>query len=318
LPKRFPPPRRDVGRKEPIGILELDRFSEATLNRWREISGDLDELQAVLYFNLLPEQRRVREHLLAAIITADVQPLVLDNWVRIVTYQYSQAPLSCAGSLQAYGGRFNPGVDLDPGTLAPWPALYVGADYETAFREKFQLPSTETVNGLSPQELALQPGQSHSTVVINGRLARVFDMRTPASLEPIARVLRRIRMPQRAKDLKRKLSIPRGGLTMIQNGQSLFNAMVQLNWRSCLCSSACRRQRMSSRSCCVPRSSRRSYTGRQRAVEIASRSFRTSWLQVRTSSLPMRRRRASGTPALTKHRRQTFAAGTPCHGSFDP
>lgn len=220
-----------MGRKEPIGILELDRFNETTLNRWREISGDLDELQAVLYFNLLPEQRRVRDQLLAAINTADVQPLVLHNWVRVVTYQYSEAPLSCAGSLQAYGGRFNPGVDLDPGTMASWPALYVGADYETAFREKFQLPSTETVNGLSPQELALQPGQSHSTVVINGRLGRVFDMRTPTSLEPIARVLRRIRMPQRAKDLKRKLAIPRGGFTMIQNGQSLFKAMVQINWR---------------------------------------------------------------------------------------
>jgi hypothetical protein len=115
--------------------------------------------------------------------------------------------------------------------MPPWPALYVGADHETAFREKFQLPSTETVNGLSPQELALQPGQSHSTVVINGRLARVFDMRTPAALDPIARVLRRIHMPQRAKDLKRKLSIPRGGLTMIQTSQSLFKAMVQINWR---------------------------------------------------------------------------------------
>jgi hypothetical protein len=87
LPKRFGPPRRDVGLKDPIGILELDRFSEATLNRWREISQDLDELQAVLYFNLLPEQRRVREQLLAAINAADLQSMVLENWVRVVSYQ---------------------------------------------------------------------------------------------------------------------------------------------------------------------------------------------------------------------------------------
>jgi hypothetical protein len=50
--------------------LELDRFSEANLNRWREISNDLDELQSVLYFNLVPERRRHRDDLLQAVATA--------------------------------------------------------------------------------------------------------------------------------------------------------------------------------------------------------------------------------------------------------
>jgi len=86
--------------------LELDRFSEANLNRWREISNDLDELQSVLYFNLVPERRRHRDDLLQAVATATPLSLELKSWARIVTYRYSNAPLSCAGSLQAYGGRF--------------------------------------------------------------------------------------------------------------------------------------------------------------------------------------------------------------------
>jgi hypothetical protein len=232
LPKKYKPPQRDTARKEPIGILELDRFSEANLNRWREISGDLDELQGVLYFSLVPERRRHREELLRAIDAAASTTLDMDDWVRIVSYRFSDAPLSCAGSLQAYGGRFNAGIDLDADVgMPPWPALYIGANYETAYREKFQLPSGSTVAGLTPEELALQPGQSHASVFLRGHLSRVFDMRTPAALEPIARVLARIRMPQRARDLKRKLSIPPGGITMIQNGGSLHRAMVEHNWR---------------------------------------------------------------------------------------
>ena len=38
-------------------------------------------------------------------------------------------------------------------------------------------------------------------------------------------------MPARAKDLKKKLSIPPGGITMILNGRSLYKAMVEQNWR---------------------------------------------------------------------------------------
>lgn len=232
MPKRYGPPPRDTARKEPIGILELERFSEANLNRWLEISGDLDELQSVLYFNLVPERRRHREELLQAI--AKTTPIALDlaQWVRIVSYRYSDAPLSCAGSLQAYGGRFNAGIDLDPDVgMPPWPALYIGSDYETAYREKFQVAARTTVGGLTPEELALQPGNSHAAVSISGRLNRVFDMRSAASLEAVARVLARIKMPQRAKDLKRKLSIPPGGIAMIQNGRTLYRAMVEHNWR---------------------------------------------------------------------------------------
>ena len=50
---------------------------------------------------------------------------------------------------------FSPGNDLDPDTLSPFPALYLAQDAETAFREKFQLPSTGRVDGLRPEELAL-------------------------------------------------------------------------------------------------------------------------------------------------------------------
>jgi hypothetical protein len=134
VPSRPPPP------KEPRGILELDRFSEASLRQWLAVSRDLDVLQDELYFGLEPERRSLRADLIGALQQSSPVAIDLLRWVRVVTYQFSDAPLSCAGSLQYIGGRFNAGAELDANTLNPWPALYLAEDFETAFREKYQLP----------------------------------------------------------------------------------------------------------------------------------------------------------------------------------
>jgi RES domain-containing protein len=79
----------------------------------------------------------------------------LNGWVRIVNYQFSHTPLSCAGSLKYIGGRYNAGVELEPNTLAAWPTLYIAENYETAFREAFQLCQQQlnTNTGLKKQRL---------------------------------------------------------------------------------------------------------------------------------------------------------------------
>lgn len=233
MPRRKPiiPQRGPSGLRGPIGVIELERFSEATLSRWTEVSQDLDELNAALFFGTQPEQRRLRPQLIGAI--EKVEPICLDesNWVRFVTYQYSFSPLSAAGSLLAYGGRFNAGADLDLGTLDAWPCLYLAEDDETAFREKFQVASATLTNGLRPEDLALARPESYAKVAVNVCLHRVFDMTTPESLGGLAGVLGRIKMPTRARELKKKLRIPDGALKMVSTGQMLYNT-VFANWRT--------------------------------------------------------------------------------------
>lgn len=214
------------------GISELERFSTSTLQAWTALSKDLDELYATLYFGVLPEQRRLRPGLIDALRTQASIDIELRGWVRIVSYRYSQEPLSCAGSLQEIGGRFNAGAELDPGTLAPWPCLYVAEDHETAYREKFQLARADKIGGLTPEELALENGASHTTVLLNGHIQRVFDVTSPTSLEPIARVLRHVKMPGRARSLKEKLKIPKAALRMVQNGTQMHDAFFKSNWRT--------------------------------------------------------------------------------------
>jgi hypothetical protein len=233
VPKRKPPiPTATRATSQGArGILELDRFSQASLQRWESASRDLDELEAILYFAVEPERRRLRAELIAALQSAHLRPMELTRWARIVTYQFSLEPLSCAGSLQNIGGRFNAGAELDDNTLKPWPALYLAQDYETAFREKFQLSRNEVVDGLTPQELALAHTVSHTTIFLHGHLFRVFDMTSLQSFEPVAKVLRRIKMPEKARLVQARLGIPKRGVFMAQTGKQVHDMVLVKNWR---------------------------------------------------------------------------------------
>lgn len=195
------------------------------------MSRDLDVLQDELYFGLEPERRSLRPDLIGALRSTAPIAIDLSRWVRVVPYQFSLEPLSCAGSLQNIGGRFNAGSELDPNTLNPWPALYLAQNYETAFREKFQLPRDKVVDGLTPQELALEQGVSHTALFVRGHLARVFDMTDHQSLVAVAAVLRRVKMPARARVIQRKLKIPNVGIYMVQTGKQLHEMVLAHNWR---------------------------------------------------------------------------------------
>ena len=215
----------------PLGILELDRFTTQDLQKWEQASANLDQLWDSLYFGVEPERRKLRHQLIEAIKGVGHTALQLDHWVRIVTYQYSLEPLTCAGSLQALGGRFNAGYELDANTMRPWPALYIAQNRETAFREKFQLASGEDVDGLTPQDLSLEGTVSHTTVFVNGQLNRVFDMTAFTSLISVAKVLSKIKLPSDVAALARKLKFDRNTFLMVKTGQQLFNAAIKQNWR---------------------------------------------------------------------------------------
>jgi len=231
-PKRKPPSKPPGGQQTPPGILELDRFSAASLAQWKTLSEDLDELHRVLYFAIEPERRRLRADLLAACQGSACKPLQFQNWVRLVSYTYSLNPLSAAGSLLNHGGRFNPGAELEEGTLAPSPALYLAENHETAYREKFQLATDEHKDGLSALDLALTPELSYSAVVLHGSLHRVFDATVEANFQPLARVLARIKMPARALQLMKKLRVSANALHMVKTAKQLHDAVLINNWRT--------------------------------------------------------------------------------------
>ncbi len=225
------PPNGGGKQTQPKGVLELDRFSEQNVNRWNAASKDINELNDVLYYHLEPERRKHKGELLGALAKQPPIRVELQNWWRIVDYQFTLNPLSSAGSLQYVGGRFNAGTELEPGTLKPWPTLYLAENYNTAFFEKFQISHDAKVDGLTPQDLSLNGGGSHTTVLLRGHLSNVFDLTKSQNLNEVAKVLARIYMPLRAKQLKKKLSIKPRDLVMVQTGKQLFDFAVEHNWR---------------------------------------------------------------------------------------
>ncbi len=209
----------------------MDRFSNADLAHWQKLSNDLDELSASLYFGIEPARRRLRSKLCDALKQAGGIPLDLKNWARMVKYQFGLQPLSCAGSLQSVGGRFNAGFELDDNTLNPWPALYIAEDFETAYREMYQLASTDLTEGLKPDELALEHAVSHAAIYLNVRMENVFDITSFFTLNSVGKIFRDVKMPKEASHLAKKLKISDSKKIMIQSGQQLHSTIVKSNWR---------------------------------------------------------------------------------------
>lgn len=214
------------------GLLELDRFSKADLDRWNSLSKDLDELQAILYAGVEPQRQRHHAELIGALRSVPCAPMDFAGWVRMVTLRYADAPLAAAGSLKNFGGRFNIGADVDNAIRSPWPALYIASDQETAYREKFGMAKDDRIDGLSAEELALTLGGSYSAIRLDGHLELVFDLAQERALDPVCRVLRKISLPAEAVRLQKRLKIPGRPVAMIRSAARLIHQVLVVNWRS--------------------------------------------------------------------------------------
>lgn len=229
------PPKRppSTGPQPPKGLYELDAFTEANLRQWTRASDDLEELQQQLHYGTEPQRNRLRPELLEAIKLSAGSLFLFENWYRLVTYQFSNTPLSAEGSLVGIGGRFNVGRDLKGVTTHPsWPALYLGEDHDTAFFEKYQMKVDEARAGLTPQDFALTPNGSHTAVRVRGQLSAVFRITSPQDLVEVARVLRKVKMPERVRELERRLfGRSARPAHIISSPQELFRVLLAENWR---------------------------------------------------------------------------------------
>ena len=213
------------------GLLELDRFSEADLDRWNSLSKDLDEINDILYSGVEPQRRRHHAKLVEALRSVPSTPMDFDGWVRLVPWRYTNAPLSAAGSLTSYGGRFNIGADVDNAIHPRWPALYIGENQEIAYREKFGLSKDDRIDGLSGEELALTTGGSYSAVRLDGHLELVFDLAQEDALGPLCAVLAKMTLPAEARRLHKRLKLAGPPPSMIRSASRLLKETLITNWR---------------------------------------------------------------------------------------
>jgi RES domain-containing protein len=227
--RRAPPPRkapRAPSEEEVLSLLELERFSQASLVQWLSAGARLRELQSK-YFYALEQQRQIQSDPLRDALQGRLVECSFDRWARIVDYRYSLKPLSMDGSVRGIGGRFNIGGRIDRSAYSPFPALYIGEDYETAQRERFG----NAQGKFEPSGLALRQPASFTHVAIRGTLQRVLDIGDLNALEPFVAVLRNFKIPAGVMALARKLGFKQP-LQLIRTARGLQKQLLHPDWRS--------------------------------------------------------------------------------------
>ena len=221
--REAPPPRRPATPKNDPFL--LDEFSHQDLSVWKRKSALLNQYRVKQFYELESLREIHREELTDALRSHDSVSIEVTGWTRIVDYRYSLEPLSAKGSLEN-GGRFNIGGDLESDIFAPFPALYLASNYDTAYAECFGPPVPGSA--LKPHELALRKSSSFTSVALTGVIHGLFDLRSASMLTPFSRVIGNFSMNKELQQLARKLDMK--GPLLIHTGRDLYKSLLG-NWR---------------------------------------------------------------------------------------
>jgi RES domain-containing protein len=218
------------GDSDPPSLVELERFTQQSLHKWLEASYGIDALHRLLFFDLESLRQRDGQKLLDAVRAGARSGFQFESWSRIVDYRYSLSPLSTAGSVKDVGGRFNFGEALSPGTFSPFPALYIADSYATAFKERYGLDHTISLDGLTAIDFALRKPSSFTQVRVYGHLDLVIDVGNGNALQPLVDVIKKFSMPKAATTLARRLNFKPP--TLIRTSRTLQSHLLHPNWRT--------------------------------------------------------------------------------------
>ena len=180
------------------------------------------------HYCALQHQRSVMaDEITAALAQAAVGPFPFNRWGRVVDYRFANHPLSAAGSMKSMvGGRFNIG-DLDPAKFAPFPALYLASDEDTALSEKFG--RADEAGGLTAAEHALRTSRSYTCVAVNGLLESVIDLSKVERLKAFVDIIREFKLPREILLRARKMGLPAALVTSLTE---LEQTLLARNWRA--------------------------------------------------------------------------------------
>ncbi len=206
----------------------LDAFSHGDIQRWADASERTRKYHWDYYSHLAHLRAEIFDQLKESLATK-TRAHVISNWCRIVPNKFVNAPLSAQGSvLNEVGGRFNIG-SIDETLYSKFPALYVGEDFEAAFREKFGVTSGDSTGGLRAEEMAFCAKDSFSVFSLSGRIESVLDINDPSAVEPFVNLISRFKMPRTLMAKAKSLRLP--APSVVSDVASLLKTLFDPNWR---------------------------------------------------------------------------------------
>jgi hypothetical protein len=213
----------------PVGELLLEYFDDNQLLAWRASGTAIQDYHYLWYFELERQRASNQIQILEALSLEPGISVPLSGWGRALAYKYSAAPLSCIGSLMWVGGRFNYGVDIDSSRFAPFPALYLAEDAETALREMHGLQRETTRGGLTALELSLLSQSGVAWVTVDGHAHNIFDLTSAANLHKVATVLAKFSLSRAVRAAEDRMgAVP---LKLLQTPEELFASFMVEGWR---------------------------------------------------------------------------------------
>ncbi len=210
----------------------FDVFTELDLERWSERSEDAQSYSDRVYFDLERQRAARYDELCDGLRRASPIEVNVQGWARVTDYRWCLAPLSPTGSLKGIGGRFNIGEDVDRARNQGFPALYIAADLDTAYREFFGGPPEVQKSGLQLQEFALRRKSSFTTFTLRGRVENVLDLHDAKGLRDFTTIISGFEISPDIRRFARAIGVrPR---TLIRTTQELLLRLLSApdKWRA--------------------------------------------------------------------------------------
>jgi len=201
----------------------LDKFSEADLHTWRTVAAGMEAYQVQLSYHLAGLRQLHNDEICGALRSIAGISQDLQEWCRIVDYQYSMDTLSARGSL-IKGGRFNIGADLVRNSQPTFPALYCAENYKTAYMEKFGALEKDDNSEFSGHEFALRKLTSFTSVQLIGTVKNIFDLRRESNLKAFIKIIEKFELSKELKELAKMLGIR---IPLVTNTQQLMQTFLR-------------------------------------------------------------------------------------------
>lgn len=210
-------------------LVFLEEFTQGSLARWRAAGRNLERFSHDLFFALEARRAKYSAELIDAVRSATTKRFESSGWARLVNWQFTNQPLSMAGSVRGDGGRFDVGSALDPATYTPFPALYVAKSTFQLRFERFGIDASSFIRGLTAHEFILRRESSFSHLAVNLWLENVLDVGDLSKLKPVSDILKKIRLPSRIAKAARQLRLRPPAL--IRTASGLQSQILSPNWR---------------------------------------------------------------------------------------
>lgn len=203
-------------------IFLLDSFNADDIERWKQRFKELFDFQWREYAHYAHIRAQKNESLRNSFLEVSTE-FKFSKLFRAYALKYN--PLSAAGSrISAQGGRFNYG-NIDAGKFPSFPALYLGENPETAFREKFQAkdenPFSSAKNGLISQS-------SFGVASVSGEIASLVDITLDDNLKPFLKQIKKLLPPEELSAEAKRLGL--NPSDTIRTMSNLKKALLSPDW----------------------------------------------------------------------------------------